>query len=133
MFKNVSPAPLLSGTFGGEGDLRAWLFTILHNQYVNEVRRSPRTRRMVVFDEDLPRWLPAIQEKRHELRDLDRALAQLSAGQRAVILLVGWEGISYRDVSAILGITRGTVRSRLSRARGALRCLRPTAPTPLLD
>ena len=64
---------------------------------------------------------PASQEKHLELRDLDRALNRLPTAQRSVILLVGLEGMSYGDVSAVLGIPVGTVRSRLSRGRETLR------------
>ena len=103
-------------------NLRAWLFTILHNQYVNQVRRSIRTGALVEFDEAAPVMSqPARQEKRLELRDLDRALGQLPAEQRAVILLIGLEGMPYAEIGAVLGIPVGTVRSRLSRGRQALR------------
>ncbi len=72
-------------------DLRAWLFTILHNQYVNQVRRSIRIGTPVKFDDDAPQLSqPANQEKRLELRNLDRALGQLSAEQRAVIFSSDW-------------------------------------------
>jgi RNA polymerase sigma-70 factor, ECF subfamily len=105
-------------------DLRAWLFTILHNQYVNHVRRSIRIGAPVEFHETgVPLSQPANQEKRLELRDLNRRLAQLHVEQRAVILLIGLEGLPYTAVSAMLGIPVGTVRSRLSRGRLALRQL----------
>ncbi|HXO01530.1 MAG TPA: sigma-70 family RNA polymerase sigma factor [Stellaceae bacterium] len=110
-------------------DLRAWLFTILHNQYVNHVRHSIRKGTMVEFDEAAsPLSQPANQEKRLELRDLDRALGQLAAEQRAVILLIGLEGMSYSDAGSALGIPVGTVRSRLSRGRLALRQLMDVEP-----
>lgn len=110
-------------------DLRAWLFTILHNQYVNHVRRSVRTGAPIQFDDAAPQLSqPANQEKRLELRDLDRALGELPADQRAVILLVGLEGMPYADVGAMLGIPVGTVRSRLSRGRLALRQLMGIEP-----
>jgi RNA polymerase sigma-70 factor (ECF subfamily) len=105
-------------------DLRAWLFTILHNQHVNRIRRSIRRGPTVEFNDDAStRCQPANQEANLELRDLDRALGQLPAEQRAVILLVGLEGISYDEVSAVLGVPVGTVRSRLSRGRQTLRDL----------
>ena len=105
-------------------DLRAWLFTILHNQYVNHVRRSVRTGTSIEFDEAAkPLSRPANQEAGLQLRDLDRALARLPEEQRAVILLVGLEGLPYADVGAALGVPVGTVRSRLSRGRLALRQL----------
>lgn len=105
-------------------NLRAWLFTILHNQHVNFIRRSIRTGPTVEFGENqFHSSQPANQEKHLELRDLDRALNRLPSEQRSVILLVGMEGMSYGDVSVALGIPVGTVRSRLSRGRDALRQL----------
>jgi RNA polymerase sigma-70 factor, ECF subfamily len=110
-------------------DLRAWLFTILHNQYVNHVRRSVRTGTTMTFaGMDLLLSQPANQAAGLELRDLDRALAQLIAEQREVILLIGLEGMSYCDASAVLGVPIGTVRSRLSRGRLALRELMDIGP-----
>jgi len=110
-------------------DLRAWLFTILHNQYVNHVRRSIRTGTPLEFDEsNLLLSHPPDQEKRLELRDLDRALGQLPAEQRTVILLIGLEGMSYSAAGSALGIPTGTVRSRLSRGRLALRQLMDVEP-----
>src|ERR1700744_2301666 len=70
----------------------------------------------------------ASQGKRLELRDLDRALAQLPDEQRSVILLVGLEGMSYEAVAEVVGIPIGTVRSRLSRGRTALRNLMDDYP-----
>ena len=60
---------------------------------------------------------------RRQLVELDRALAQLSAEQREVLLLVGLEGMDYENVAEILGVPIGTVRSRLSRGRERLRKL----------
>jgi RNA polymerase sigma-70 factor (ECF subfamily) len=116
--------------FWREGtDLRAWLFTILHNQHVNHVRRAIRTGATIELDETWPQlsWA-ATQDKRLELRDLDRALGQLPAEQRAVILLVGLEGMSYDEVGIVLEVPVGTVRSRLSRGRLALRQLMDAEP-----
>jgi RNA polymerase sigma-70 factor (ECF subfamily) len=105
-------------------DLRAWLFTILHNQYVNHVRRSVREGSSVGLSESEPLLTRAPhQGKRLELRDLERAIAKLPEEQRAVILLVGLEGMRYEEVAAVLDVPVGTVRSRLSRGREALRRL----------
>jgi RNA polymerase sigma-70 factor (ECF subfamily) len=111
-------------------DLRAWLFTILHNQYVNQVRRSIREGITLELGEVTPLLLSqsANQDRGLELRDLDRALGRLPEEQRAVILLVGLEGMSYVDAAAVLGIPAGTVRSRLSRGREALRDLMGLEP-----
>jgi RNA polymerase sigma-70 factor, ECF subfamily len=111
-------------------DLRAWLFTIMHNQYVNTARREMRNGASVDI-EQLASALPATADpsKGRELVELDRALARLPDEQREVILLVGLEGMGYQSAAQILGVPIGTVRSRLSRGREALRDLmsRPEA------
>src|SRR5258708_15692815 len=105
-------------------DLRAWLFTILHNQHVNDVRRSVHEGVHVAVEEMAPvlivhpTALAVLQ-----LRDLEAAIAKLPQEQRQVILLVGLEGMRYEEVALILGIPVGTVRSRLSRGREQLRRL----------
>ena len=105
-------------------DLRAWLFTILHNQNVNDVRRSVREGVTVAVEDVAPVLTmapnagPSLQ-----LRDLERAIGLLPEEQRQVILLVGLEGMRYEEVAAVLDIPIGTVRSRLSRGREMLRKL----------
>lgn len=105
-------------------DLRAWLFTILHNQYVNNVRRAVREGSAVGLSDSEPSLttMPN-QAKRLELRDLQRAIAKLPEEQRAVILLVGLEGMRYEEVARVLDVPVGTIRSRLSRGREMLRQL----------
>ncbi|WP_247871989.1 sigma-70 family RNA polymerase sigma factor [Azospirillum sp. TSO35-2] len=104
-------------------NLRAWLFTILRNLHINGVRR-----RQPVVDIDAEAQAaigaaPGSQFVRMELRDLRRALALLPNEQREVVLLIGLEGISYNEAADILAISIGTVKSRLSRGRRALRLL----------
>src|SRR5258708_19317921 len=83
-------------------DLRAWLFTILHNQYVNQVRRGVREGAAVGLSDTEPLLTRAPhQGKRLELRDLQRAIAKLPEEQRSVILLVGPQAIPYSEVPAI--------------------------------
>jgi RNA polymerase sigma-70 factor (ECF subfamily) len=103
-------------------NLRAWLFTILHNQHVNDVRRAVRQGVTVDLD-DVASHLVAVADPTasRRLHELDRALGHLHLDQRQVILLVGLEGLSYEEVASILKIPVGTVRSRLSRGRDALR------------
>jgi RNA polymerase sigma-70 factor, ECF subfamily len=110
-------------------DLRAWLFTILHNQYVNQVRRGVREGTAVGLSETEPMLAqPPHQGKRIELRDLQRAIARLPEEQRSVILLVGLDGMHYEEVAQVLDVPVGTVRSRLSRGREALRRLMGIIP-----
>jgi RNA polymerase sigma-70 factor, ECF subfamily len=108
--------------FQPDTNLRAWLFTMLHNQHVNLIRSSLREG-ITVPVEDVAEMLsePANQGASLDLRDLDEAMARLPEEQRHVVLLVGLEGLRYEEVATILDVPVGTVRSRLSRAREALR------------
>jgi len=110
-------------------DLRAWLFTILHNQHVNHIRRKVREGAAVGLSEREPLLSHAAQQgRRLELRDLERAIGKLPDAQRSVILLVGLEGMRYEEVALVLNVPVGTIRSRLSRAREALRRLTDSLP-----
>ena len=101
-------------------DLRAWLFTIMHNIFINQLK----ARREFALDDALEAVLQsAPQSDALELRDLDAALRQLPAEQREVLLLVGLEQLSYAEASKVLDIPVGTVMSRLSRGRERLRAL----------
>jgi RNA polymerase sigma-70 factor (ECF subfamily) len=104
-------------------DLRAWLFTVMHNVYVNQLR-SRAGYAVVPLDENEPILLDrAAPSDRLEIRDLDTALRKLPDEQREVLLLVGLEQLSYDETARALGIPIGTVMSRLSRARERLRRL----------
>jgi len=103
-------------------NLRAWVFTIMHNQNVNVVRGSVREGVTVAVDDTSP-YLVARNDPTGalSLRDFDRALARIPVEQRRVILLIGLEGITYEEAAAILDVPIGTIRSRLSRGRESLR------------
>jgi RNA polymerase sigma-70 factor, ECF subfamily len=108
--------------FQPDTNLRAWLFTILHHQYVNDVRRGLREGISIPIEDVAPvLTMPATQDATLSLRDFDRGMAQLPEEQRQVLLLTGLEGFGYDDIASILDIPTGTVRSRLSRARDVLR------------
>src|SRR6516164_6692043 len=94
----------------------------MHNQFVNTVRREVHEVTAVDI-EHISSTLVATTDPtaRRQLVELDRALAQLSAEQREVLLLVGLEGMDYGSVAQILDVPIGTVRSRLSRGRERLR------------
>jgi RNA polymerase sigma-70 factor (ECF subfamily) len=104
-------------------DLRAWLLTILHNQHINEVRRSVREGNKIELDEAPQLTVPSSAIPTVLLRHLEVAIGKLQPEQRQVLLLVGLEGMAYEQVAAILQVPVGTVRSRLSRARNQLRRL----------
>ena len=112
-------------------DLRAWMFSIMHNLFVNQVRKSQL--HMVELDDDaLEVPVRATQEDSLHMRDLASALGQLPAEYREVVLLVGLEQMSYEEVAQVLGIPLGTVMSRLSRGRERLRTLMSGDAAPML-
>jgi RNA polymerase sigma-70 factor (ECF subfamily) len=104
-------------------DLRAWLFTIMHNVHVNQVR-SRTAAPTLPLDDDLPDApVRATQADMLEVRDIDSALKRLPVEQREVLLLVALEHMSYQESADTLGIPIGTVMSRLARARERLRLM----------
>ncbi len=103
-------------------DLRAYLFSTLHNVFIDTTRRNKRMPTDANSEDALALLVsPANQQKRLELRDTIDALDKLPTEQREVVLLVGLEGLSYLETATALGIPVGTVMSRLSRGREALR------------
>lgn len=108
-------------------DLRAWLFTIMHNTFANQLRKSSgRGVHVSVNDESVAESefaVSANQVQSLEVRDLDYALQRLPIDQREVVLMVGLEELSYAEVAIALDIPIGTVMSRLSRGRERLRAL----------
>jgi len=106
-----------------DGDLRAWLFTILRNLYISDLRRRRRRGPHVGLDDAAALGLGPAQEAQVETRDLLVALDQLPEEQKSVLLLVGVEDFSYEETARILGIPLGTVMSRLARGRQRLRSL----------
>jgi RNA polymerase sigma-70 factor, ECF subfamily len=101
-------------------DLRAWLFTLMHNIFINGLRRKrPETEPMEHTEFEDPRAPSA--DAGLNLRDLGQALARLSPEHREVLLLVCLEEMSYEQVARVLGVPIGTIMSRLHRAREQMR------------
>jgi RNA polymerase sigma-70 factor (ECF subfamily) len=102
--------------------IAGWLRRILYNLYIDEMRRG-RTRGKEQDVEDLADRLelsvPA--GDRDTVRDLSKAMSQLSVEHREILLLVSVEELNYREIAEELGIPQGTVMSRLARARDRLR------------
>lgn len=104
-------------------NLRAWLFTVMHNVFINQHHKT-KAHRTEALDNAAPELtVPDNAQQSLQLRDLHNALEQLSLEYREVMLLVGLEQMSYTEVSEILKIPLGTVMSRLARGREQLRAL----------
>ncbi len=106
-------------------DLRAWLFSILHNRRIDLLRASQRLQSL--DDDDAPVNLEQLAatappaDDRLGAIDLQRAFERLSEEHREVLVLVAVEQLSYEETARTLGVPIGTVMSRLSRARQRLR------------
>ena len=106
----------------GVADMRAWLFSIMHNLHVDGIRRPKLA--TVSMDDDTPEVAVApTQGERLAVLDLQAALDLLPIEQKQIVLLVALEDMAYADVAVALGIPVGTVMSRLSRGRERLRAL----------
>lgn len=106
-------------------NLRSWLFTIMHNEFISGIRRRKRRGTPVPLDE----WHGELsvngrQEDAIHMHDLTRAFKSLPGRDREILYMVGVEGRSYETTAAMLNLRTGTVKSRLFRAREKLRaCL----------
>ncbi|WP_044560522.1 RNA polymerase sigma factor [Azospirillum sp. B4] len=106
-----------------DGDARTWLFTILHNLAVSQMRQNKRRGGHVALDDGTIEPMiarPATQEDALHHADVMRALDTLPEEQRSVLLLVAVEDLTYAEAARVLDIPIGTVMSRLARAREKL-------------
>lgn len=104
------------------GSMRAWLYRILYNVFINQSTHRNRVRRHVDLDEmDGSLSETARQEDRVACQDIAAAMQRLPPDQRAAIVLTAVEELSYDEAAGVLGIPIGTLRSRLSRGRERLR------------
>lgn len=103
-------------------DLRAWLFTLMHNLFIDGVRRAVRRQQGQRVDvDDVANELVAPAGATDQALDLQRCLLRLPDDQREALLLVTLQDLGYEEVARITGVPVGTVMSRLSRARSRLR------------
>jgi RNA polymerase sigma-70 factor (ECF subfamily) len=105
---------------------RRWLFTIMHNIFLDQVRRDRRRGAMVDIDAREALSIPAAQPGAAESLEILDALQAISPDRRAAILMVSVEGFSYAEASVILGVPSGTLMSRIARGREDLRALLET-------
>ncbi len=101
-------------------NMKAWLFTILRNEFYSQMRKRGRevqdtdgamTARLAVHPS---------QQGKLDLQDFRGALEQLPEDQREAIILIGASGFSYEEAAEICGCAVGTIKSRVSRARTRL-------------
>ena len=104
-----------------ESDLRAWLFTIMHNLFIDGARRALRQPPVTADIDDSSYQVPGSGGPPEQAIDLQRCLLRLPEDQREVLLLVTLQDLSYQEVARITSTPVGTVMSRLSRARKRLR------------
>ena len=105
-------------------NLRAWLFVILKNVFRNDKRRAQHDMAYRSgLERDTPLVSPAQQHNHLVLTEVQEAFLQLTEDHREVLMLIAVEGLRYEEAATILNISVGTVKSRLSRARTALRGL----------
>ena len=103
-------------------NMRGWMFTILHNLYIDLVRKRATARSLSMLHDTSgqqnagPNQLHSV-----ELGRLEAALSQLQEDQKSTLMLIALEGMSYQEVASITGVAVGTVKSRVWRAREALR------------
>jgi RNA polymerase sigma-70 factor (ECF subfamily) len=109
-------------TFRASGNLRAWLLSVLHNTFIDQRRRqNAELRHSEGMAELTLSAVPADQESRVRLQQIQQAFLSLPDEQRSVLHLVTIEGLSYQEAATTLDIPLGTLMSRLGRARAALR------------
>ena len=105
-------------------NLRAWLFVILKNVFRNDKRRAQHDMAYRAgLEKDALAYAPAQQHNHLVLSEVQKAFMQLTDDHREVLMLIAVEGLRYDKAATVLHISVGTVKSRLSRARTALRAL----------
>ena len=116
-------------SFRPGGNLRGWLLSVLHNRFIDS-RRSQRAgaRQAAAASALATAAVPALQEEAVRLGQVRAAFARLPEEQRAALHLVAIEGLSYQAAAEVLGIPQGTLMSRISRARAALRAMEGHVP-----
>ena len=108
-------------SFRAGSNFRAWLFRIGHNNFVNQRRSIRHNRQTMPVDVEDERCGPVEETMTHELMELlSKAIAQLPTDFRAALVLRAEEGLSFREISEIMGITEQTARWRVFKARQKL-------------
>lgn len=109
------------GLWRRHGRLRSWLFTIMHNIFINETTTAARRRKLLAEHQPIETSTPPDQEVKLEAREMLEALNRLPEEFRAALCLTTLEDFSYEEAAKVLGIPVGTLMSRLHRARARLK------------
>ena len=118
----------------GNGNLKGWLFVIMRNTWLNQLRRQNSGPRFVDLDANEPSINEAPENphvvylRKLEQTEVREAIESLPDAYREIILLRDIEGFSYQEIATVLDCPAGTVMSRLGRARGKLRKLLHRSP-----
>jgi RNA polymerase sigma-70 factor, ECF subfamily len=113
------------GQWRRHGAIRSWLYRILYRVFLNQCAANGKYKGDIGLDDAPQLWARASQEDQAHCRDIAEAMQRLPHDQRAAIALTAVEGLSYDEAAEVLDIPIGTLRSRLSRGREALRLICP--------
>jgi len=113
------------GQWRRRGAVRSWLYRILYNVFVNKCAANGKYRADIGLEDAPQLWSQARQEDQVHCRDITEAMQRLPHDQRVAIALTAVEGLQYDEAAEVLEIPVGTLRSRLSRGREALRAMCP--------
>jgi RNA polymerase sigma factor (sigma-70 family) len=118
----LARALALARTYDTSRPLLPWLIAVVRNTFLTGVTRAnAEKRRLETYAVLSDPLLPPSQEHSVELSNVRKVLQGLPAEQAEVLHLVGVLGFTYSDAAEVLGVPTGTVMSRVSRARAALR------------
>jgi RNA polymerase sigma-70 factor, ECF subfamily len=120
--ESIARALTKSRLFTSGTNLRAWVFTIMHNVFVSSCRRGKLIE--LPMDPEIAAARLSVrptQDLTLEVHSLIRAMKGIPETQRDAVLMAGYDGMTYEDISAHLNIPIGTIKSRVSRGRNALR------------
>jgi len=103
-------------------NLRAWLLTIMRNCFLSNKRLEKRRGEVALDDLEVEKaWSPAPQEDHCLLQEVSEAFLRLPAQQKLAMICVIFEGMAYDEAAKVIGVSVGTIKSRVSRGREALR------------
>jgi RNA polymerase sigma-70 factor (ECF subfamily) len=118
----LARALTMASSYDSSRPLLPWLITIVRNTFLTHSSRAIATRqRLASFADISEQAFPPSQEHSAELANIQRALTRMPAEQAEILHLVGVLGFTYTEAAELLGVPAGTVMSRLSRARAALK------------